>query len=261
MHTRLLVATLVAGFLHPQPAAQAQAPQATTAGKSIEIVLDASGSMNAKLADGRTRLDGAREAIGVVAPAIPATARIALRVYGDQSPRAKHDCRDTRVAVPFADAGKAAPATLEAVRKVTAQGYTPITWVIEQAAGDLANESSADKLVVLVSDGKETCEGDPCAAARALASSGAKVAIHTIGFGVDSAARLQLECIAKATGGTYFPAESAADLAAALKTATVTSATKIVVIRFQKNVSVRNTPPVRPMTSIPVSHALCRRGT
>lgn len=223
----LITACLVTGLVVPSGLAAQTA--AVAPGRSIEIVLDASGSMNARLADGRSRLDGAREALGVVVPAIPATARLSLRLYGDQSPRARHDCRDTRIAVPFGAAATAAAAALAAVKGITAQGYTPITWVIEQAAGDLATEATADRLVVLVSDGKETCEGDPCAAARALTKAGAKVTIHTVGFGVDSAARLQLQCIARATGGTYFPAESAAELANALKKATVTSAMTIAV--------------------------------
>jgi Ca-activated chloride channel family protein len=56
----------------------------------------------------------------------------------------------------------------------------------------------------VVSDGKETCQGDPVVAARALAAKGTTV--HTVGFVVDTAARGQLQAIARATGGTYFDA-------------------------------------------------------
>src|SRR4030095_5008190 len=97
-------------------------------------------------------------------------------------------------------------------RHLQAQGYTPITHVLQLAATDFPSNTAGERFIVLVSDGKETCEGDPCAAARALAASGGKLVIHTIGFGVDSAARLQLQCIASATGGTYFAAENAAQL-------------------------------------------------
>jgi hypothetical protein len=55
-----------------------------------------------------------------------------------------------------------------------------------------------------VSDGKETCQGDPAVAARALAGEG--ITVHTVGFIVDTAARGQLQAIARATGGTYFDA-------------------------------------------------------
>ena len=113
MRTRPLSAFLLALAAWPLPSS-AQTGMSAGAAKSIEIVLDASGSMTAKLADGRSRLDGAREAIGMVAPAIPAQDRLALRVYGDQSPREKHNCEDTRLAVPFAEANQAAPAALAA---------------------------------------------------------------------------------------------------------------------------------------------------
>jgi hypothetical protein len=69
---------------------------------------------------------------------------------------------------------------------------------------------------VLVSDGKETCEGDPSAAAKALAEADAKLVIHTIGFNVDAAARFQLQCIARMARGTYSDAAGAADLGARL---------------------------------------------
>ena len=63
--------------------------------------------------------------------------------------------------------------------------------------------SRAERIVVLVSDGKETCEGDPCVTARALAAADTKLVVHTIGFGVDAAARRQLQCIAGMARGTY----------------------------------------------------------
>ena len=69
---------------------------------------------------------------------------------------------------------------------------------------------------MLVSDGKETCPGDPCAAAKALAEADANLVIHTIGFNVDAAARFQLQCMARVARGTYSDATGAADLGARL---------------------------------------------
>jgi hypothetical protein len=108
--------------------------------------------------------------------------------------------------------GDAIRAKTQAVR---AQGYTPITHVIQLAAADVAREPGT-RSVVLVSDGKETCEGDPCAAAKALAEADAKLVIHTIGFNVDAAARYQLQCVARVARGTYSDASGAADLGARL---------------------------------------------
>ena len=70
---------------------------------------------------------------------------------------------------------------------------------------------------MLVSDGKETCQGDPVVAAKALAAKG--ITVHTVGFIVDTAARGQLQAIARATGGTYFDAPVGPELPDTLKSA------------------------------------------
>lgn len=111
-------------------------------------------------------------------------------------------------------------------RDLDPKGYTPITLVLEQAAGSLKPETaSGSRVVILVSDGKETCEGDPCAVVRALAKADAGLVVHTIGFAVDVAARYQLQCIARVGRGTYFEAgdtpKLAEHLSAAVKTAAI----------------------------------------
>jgi hypothetical protein len=68
-----------------------------------------------------------------------------------------------------------------------------------------------------VSDGKETCKGDPVIAAKALA--GQKITVHTVGFVVDTAARGQLQTIARITGGSYFDAPVGPELPDTLKKA------------------------------------------
>ena len=70
---------------------------------------------------------------------------------------------------------------------------------------------------MLVSDGKETCQGDPVVAAKALAAKG--ITVHTVGFVVDTAARGQLQAIARVTGGTYFDAPVGPELPDTLKSA------------------------------------------
>jgi hypothetical protein len=70
--------------------------------------------------------------------------------------------------------------------------------------------------VVLVSDGEDTCGGDPCAGAAALASAGLNLKIHVVGFDVNREQRAQLECIADKGGGLYFQADDSAGLEKAL---------------------------------------------
>ena len=183
--------------------------------RSIALILDASGSMNAKLAGGSTRIDAAKAAVSAFVEKLDPKVRLGFRAYGHQSPTKEHNCKDTALLVGFDAVGSNKAAMLEKTKAVKAQGYTPITYVITLAAEDVKKEPG-EHVVVLVSDGKETCEGDPCAAAKALAAADAKLVVHTIGFNVDVAARYQLQCIAKAARGTYSDASAAADLGAKL---------------------------------------------
>ncbi len=183
--------------------------------RSIALILDASGSMNAKLASGGTRIDAAKAAVAAFIAKLDPSIRIGYRVYGHQSPTKARNCKDTELMVGFGPASANRDAILAKTQAVKAQGYTPITYVIQLAAADIAKEPGA-RTIVLVSDGKETCPGDPCAAAKALAAADASLVIHTIGFNVDAAARFQLQCIARVGRGTYSDATGAADLGARL---------------------------------------------
>ncbi|HYC16915.1 MAG TPA: VWA domain-containing protein [Pseudolabrys sp.] len=194
------------------------------AGKSIALILDASGSMNARLPEGRTRIEAAKAAVEEIVGKLAADVRISLRAYGHQSPTSKHDCLDTELMVGFDGLAANKDSILAKSRSIKAQGYTPITYVIKLAAEDVGKEDSKPRIVILVSDGKETCKGDPCATAKALADADASLVIHTIGFAVDTAAKYQLQCIARVARGNYFDADSAGKLAAALGEAAKTEA-------------------------------------
>jgi von Willebrand factor type A domain len=187
-----------------------------TVGRTIELILDASGSMNARLPNGETRIAVARRAVKGVASLVPAQAQLALRMYGAQSPSRQKNCRDTHQAVPFGAASAAGGPITAAVDGAKAQGYTPIAISLEQAANDFPPDAK-ERVIVLVSDGKETCKGDPVVAAKALAAKG--ITVHTVGFVVDTAARGQLQAIARATGGSYFDAPVGPELPGMLKSA------------------------------------------
>src|SRR5262245_13282536 len=183
--------------------------------RSIALILDASGSMNAKLSTGGTRIEAAQAAVVAFIRKLDPATRIAYRVYGHQSPTKARNCKDTDLLVGFGTVAANRDAILARTASVKAQGYTPITYVLQLAAADIAKEPGT-RTIVLVSDGKETCAGDPCAAARALAAGDARLVIHTIGFNVDAAARYELQCIARVARGSYSDATGAADLGARL---------------------------------------------
>ena len=188
-----------------------------TADRSVLLILDASGSMNAKLPNGETRIAVAQRAIKGVAGFVPAQAQLSLRMYGAQSPASQKNCQDTHLAVPFGPAsasGGADHGTRSTAPRRKATRRSPIR--SEQAANDFPADAK-ERVIVLVSDGKETCQGDPVVAAKALAAKG--ITVHTVGFIVDTAARGQLQAIARATGGTYFDAPVGPELPDTLKSA------------------------------------------
>ena len=207
--------------------------------KSIALIVDASGSMRSKLANGQRRIEAAKTAVSRLISGLPSTTRLALRAYGHQSVTAKRNCKDTQLLTPFTTVGENRTDVIAKTKSLNARGYTPITLVLELAANDLKSEKAASsRVVVLVSDGKETCEGDPCAVARALAEADASLTVHTIGFAVDVAARYQLQCIARVGRGTYWEANSTDKLVKQLTTAVDT-----VQIALPKKVAAESNKP------------------
>lgn len=194
--------------------------------RTIEIVLDASGSMAGRIVSGEVKITAAKRAVSELIGKISGETTVAFRAYGHQSDKSKHDCQDTQLLVPFEKLSVNRDRIKTSSQGLQPKGYTPITYVLKISAEDFPASLTGEKVILLISDGKETCQGDPCATARTLAKMNPKWIVHTIGFGVDEAARSQLECIARATGGSYFGAEDFLQLLEALQKAIVASAQK-----------------------------------
>ncbi len=188
-----------------------------TAPRRVLLMLDASGSMAGRQG-GETKLVIAQDALLDLARRIEGDAQVALRVYGHRGGNREQDkpesCRATELVQPFAPRD---PAAFEiAVRAFQPSGFTPIAASLQAAARDFADGgANADgNVVYLVSDGIETCDGDPVAAARALQASDIGVVVNVIGFDVDAQAEQQLRGVAEAGGGEYLAARNRDDLTA-----------------------------------------------
>ncbi|TDP44484.1 vWA domain-containing protein [Zavarzinia compransoris] len=192
---------LVAGAV-PAPAAEAR-------DKAI-LVLDASGSMWGQI-EGKAKWEIAKEAVAQLVTGWDPKIDLGLTVYGH---RTKGDCNDIE------DVFAPAPADAGKIKAITGglspKGKTPLSAAVRHAAEKL--RYTEDKAtVILVSDGEETCNLDPCAVAAELEAAGVGFTAHVIGFDIrNDAARQQLQCIAANTGGTYVQANDAASLNAAL---------------------------------------------
>jgi Ca-activated chloride channel family protein len=184
-------------------------PAAAQTGDAI-LILDASGSMWGQV-DGQTKISAARKAVDSILSKWKTTDRLGLIAYGH---RTKGDCRDIELVVPV---GTFDPDKIRsAVRGLNPKGKTPMADSLRAAAQALrSTENKAT--VILVSDGIETCSPEPCAVAAELKKAGVNFTAHVIGFDVtDPAAKSQLQCIARATGGVYLDAQNASGLENAL---------------------------------------------
>lgn len=173
------------------------------------IVLDASGSMWGQI-DGRPKIEIARETLSVVLGTIPADTELGLMVYGH---REKGSCGDIELAVP--PAAGSADAIAGFVNAVNPKGKTPLTQSVRQAAEAL-RYTEEKSTVILVTDGIETCEADPCALGAELENSGVDFTAHVVGFGLTDEEGRQVACLAENTGGKYLQAKDAGQLEGAL---------------------------------------------
>jgi Ca-activated chloride channel homolog len=182
---------------------------------NIEIILDASGSMLAE-ADGRRKIDTAHESLAALVDQLPATTKVALRTYGHRRPQ---DCTDVELVAPLGQLDRAA--LISQINRINPapNSRTPIGLSLQQVVDDL-KDAQGDALVVLVSDGDETCDGDPAQVAAQLHASNPRLRISVIGFNVGPEEwRARLSAIAQGGGGSYFDAASATQLVAALRQA------------------------------------------
>lgn len=174
------------------------------------FILDASGSMWGQLQDGKSKITVARKVLGDLALTLPSSVSAGLIAYGH---RRKGDCSDIELVEPITKSG--GPSIANRLKSLTPRGKTPISDALKMA-GEALTGLEDERTIVLVSDGIETCKGDPCAVAEALRNSAANLKIHVVGYGVDAKARAQLQCVAEKGGGAYFSADHTAALSDAL---------------------------------------------
>ena len=177
-------------------------------GKAM-MVLDASGSMWGQV-DGVPKITIARDVIDGVLGDWNPDVDLGLMAYGH---RRKGDCADIEIVQPVAPL-KASEFSKQ-VRGLSPRGKTPIAESLLLAAKELRHiEDPAS--VILVSDGLETCEADPCTMASLLEQSGIDFTVHVVGFDLTEEEARQLQCIADNTGGRFLNADNASELTKAL---------------------------------------------
>ena len=206
-----------------QDASPSAAPSTNAAPASMvntELVLDSSGSMAQATSTGESRIDAAKRVLTDVIGTIPNDTNrinVGFRVFGHtgnntEAGRAE-SCRGTELRVPVEGVNRQAlQGQVDAYQPV---GWTPITLALTEAAKDLpAAADGISNSMILVTDGLETCDGDPCAAATAIAAGDVKATINVIGFGTTPEETSVLSCIADNSGGLLLSANNYEELLA-----------------------------------------------
>ena len=175
---------------------------------TVELILDASGSME-EMISGKTKMQIAKAVLSKYAKNVNEKYNLGLRVYGNTK---KRDCKDSHLIVPIAKNNR--NQIISEIKDVTALSMTPIGYSLQKAAEDLKSLKDEGTMgIVLVTDGQESCNLDPCKVAKDIIKSGLQLKVNVIGFDIkDKQATDQLTCIAKATGGTYVTSDNADSL-------------------------------------------------
>ena len=199
----------------PAPASSsAQAPTNATPAQAssgnLMFILDASGSMWGQV-EGKAKIAIAKEVLTGLIKDLPDDAVVGLVAYGH---RRKGDCNDVEELDPLGKIDK--NKLTKTIQGLSPKGKTPISRSVRMTAERIKHLED-ETTIILVSDGKETCDPDPCGLVKDLKAAGIKFVMHVIGFDVTEEEKAQLECMAQAGGGEYFTAKNAKDFQMAAK--------------------------------------------
>lgn len=166
----------------------------------ILFLLDASGSMLAQWENG-IRMEGAKRMLSELVDSLKVdpNLELGLRIYGHQFHSSKQNCQDSRLEIPFSKGNHAA--IVKRLSVVKPLGTTPIALSLERAANDFPADAEVRNVIILITDGIESCGGDPCAVSLALQKKGIFLKPYVIGLGMDKKYEEQFSCL-----GQFFDA-------------------------------------------------------
>lgn len=184
---------------------------------NIEVLLDASGSMGAYIGN-KTMMQIAKESINDFMKQVPEDANVSFRVYGHVGKGTQEDkeksCNSIDQVYGFERYDEAK--FQKELDKIEPAGWTPLAEAMkqsEQALREFDPETNTN-LMYVVSDGIETCGGDPIKVAEILKDSSAEPIINIIGFNMEADERAQLEEVARVSGAIFAPANNQEELKA-----------------------------------------------
>ncbi len=187
---------------------------------NVELILDVSGSMAQVIETGETRMDAAKRVLREVVGAIPDREgiNVGLRIYGHEGDNTEagqaESCQSSDLVAPIKGVDKRK--VLGEVEDLQPTGWTPLALSLERAGDDFKAAEGVTNAAVLITDGLETCGGDPCAVAGELHDADINLVTHVVGFALVPEEQATLGCIAEEGGGQLVGAANATELTAAL---------------------------------------------
>lgn len=181
--------------------------------RDIYIIYDSSNSMWGALDDGARKYEAADTALNNFLKTDFGARELAFRIYGKN---VADDCSDSELVVPFSTADDAKSAIGDAMSDTRPKGRTPIDRSLRAALSDIGDRKSD---IILITDGVESCDADPCALMEEWRDKDVGIRVHVVGLGLDEMGKAAMTCIAETSGAKYYDAASSDELAEGLSEA------------------------------------------
>jgi len=186
-------------------------------GATIELILDASGSMKSakNKVDGKLKIDVAKDVMKQIIDLFPGDTQVGLRVYGHRrKDGTKGACEDSELIAPIGNLDRKRLG--DQIQSINALGGTPIAYSLLRAGDDLA-KIQGPRHIVLITDGKEECKGDPAKSVEQIRAKGVDARIDIVGFALaDKKDKADMDKVAGKSGGRFFDAQNRDALASAI---------------------------------------------
>ncbi|MDI6641656.1 MAG: VWA domain-containing protein [Elusimicrobiota bacterium] len=209
--TKTVLKVLICTFLIYSCIIEISYSQTETKWPNILFIFDSSGSMYGRMGN-EAKIDAAKRVLKALVEELPETVNIGLMFFGNKIKG--RDC----IRFPIEIKRGTKQEIIDLITTLAPGGLTPLAGSL-QLAGDYLEKNKIGATVILITDGKEECGGDPLAVAKSLYERGIDIKLHIVGLAVSGEEKKQLEEIAKLCGGAFYSASNAGELANILKTA------------------------------------------
>ncbi len=214
---------------------------------NLIFIIDASGSMDTPM-ENQTRMNILKTALTELTDILPEQMNVGMTVYGKNR---KGDCTDVEEIISLSPLDKTV--FINKVKNIEPEGMTPIALSIQKALEKFDAEKEGNT-IILISDGKDTCTGDPCPLVKEMKNKEIKFVIHVISMGAELEDENQLACIANAGRGLYFSGKNIQELKSGLITAAGIS--EQVAERYLTGISEETISGAEPEKEFPVFQSL-----